>query len=172
MAAAETFAGRAPREGIGARVREGLRTVFPQRRVPPIYSSEAVMEALGPHVHTGSSFAQEMTDYRQGSPPELSDVTKGTLVKLGFTAGITGIIFLATGCGPDLSGGIGHVPTDGGAGQTPDDFGGQVANCIKDHTPPVQHTDVPNPAPGVQPALQDACETAVMNGTYPSIPQS
>lgn len=150
MAAVEALAGR---QGIGSRVSEGLRTVFPKRREVPTYSAEAVMDALGPHVNPNSRFAQEMTDFRQGPPPDLSDLAKGTLVRVGIGVGIATAVSLVAGCAP-------HIFPDGGGG-VPDGDGSSGSGHGDNGLVGNPYTDpIPNPHYTGDPSHLADCQTA------------
>lgn len=167
MAAVEALAGR---PGIGSRVSEGLRTVFPKRREVPTYSAEAVMDALGPHVNPNSRFAQEMTDFRQGPPPDLSDLAKGTLVRVGIGVGIATAVSLVAGCAPHIFPDGGAAPTDGsGATPTPPvdpnpAYTGPADHCWTLYDQALHGTDASHPMPSAD--AQDLVDCGNQNPGY------
>jgi hypothetical protein len=132
----------------------------------PDQIAKAQLGAVKPDSRVG----REMIAARNQPQPNGKDLLRAGVKGLAVTAGVGGLIFVLTGCGPIIGGEAPTSPTDGGTGTIPDDFGSKVAQCVNDNTPPVQPSDVPQPAPGIDPDIFDACKDAVRNGTYPSTP--
>jgi hypothetical protein len=135
----------------------------------PAQIAKAQLGAVKPDSRVG----QEMIIARNQPLPKGKDVLKAGVKTLAVTAGLGGLVFALTGCGPVIGGDAPTSPTDGGGtAPIPDNFGGQVAECINQNTPPVQPSDVPQPAPGIDPAIFEACKDAVMNQGTTTSPQS